>query len=437
MLEASKLFSENFYLTQYPEVARSIAAGNFANGLDHFFNFGQFEGRNPSPLFDEKFYLAQNPDAAKAVTDGKFSSGFDHFIKFGQFENRNPNFLFDSTFYLTQNPDVGAASARDELTGIEHFVEFGIDEGRASSKYFDISYYLEQNDDLISAGLNNQQALEHFVNFGVKEARDTVEKQGVVAVLLRGGNETAERGFSGSQPGLDILNAALKNRFTGDRNVPFESRIFRDFELNEALNYIESFSEPRNIILIGYSSGGATINELAPKLLPQNIGLAIQIDTLPRPSLEEPIPLRRIVELFGSNLPPGSPNFGSEVPEFVDFLTLAQLTASPNPENDLQAALTGVAFFTGLAQAGLIKLVDVNSLPKNVVRGINYYQTPTNSPDIQGLPNIQKSQNINVETLFNDGAITHSTIDEYKPLHEKIISEIAFAIDVFSQSQTT
>ena len=85
-------FDENFYLTQNPDVALAVANGSFVNGLDHYLQFGQFEGRPPSSqlAFDVTFYLTVNPDVALAVANGNFTSGLEHYILFGFSEGRSP-----------------------------------------------------------------------------------------------------------------------------------------------------------------------------------------------------------------------------------------------------------------------------------------------------------------------------------------------------------
>ncbi len=111
-----------------------MAAGQIT-ALDHFIQFGQFEGRDPSSFFETDLYLQQNPDVAAAVRDGQITA-IDHFIKFGKFEGRNPIAQFDTNLYLEQNPDVAAAVQAGELTAFEHFVTFGIQEGRLPAPDF-------------------------------------------------------------------------------------------------------------------------------------------------------------------------------------------------------------------------------------------------------------------------------------------------------------
>jgi hypothetical protein len=72
-------------------------------------------------LFSEDWYLQQNPDVARAGIDAA-----EHFVEHGVFEGRNPGPQFSTIHYLMRNPDVVAAGVNPLL----HFVEHGSVEGR-------------------------------------------------------------------------------------------------------------------------------------------------------------------------------------------------------------------------------------------------------------------------------------------------------------------
>src|SRR4051794_14662589 len=40
-------FEEEWYLKNYPDVARAVTAGVFRSGLQHYLSFGKAEGRRP------------------------------------------------------------------------------------------------------------------------------------------------------------------------------------------------------------------------------------------------------------------------------------------------------------------------------------------------------------------------------------------------------
>lgn len=78
LIVSSNLFDEQWYLTQYPDVA--------AKQLDpviHYLKFGGFEGRKPNSNFDSQWYITTYPDVAEQGINPLL-----HFIKFGQYENR-------------------------------------------------------------------------------------------------------------------------------------------------------------------------------------------------------------------------------------------------------------------------------------------------------------------------------------------------------------
>ncbi|MBN2427402.1 MAG: class I SAM-dependent methyltransferase [Deltaproteobacteria bacterium] len=72
VVKNSGLFDAAWYLQQYPDVAK-----NGADPIEHYFQFGAEEGRNPSPNFDTKRYLRENPNLKQAYNP------FYHYIVFG------------------------------------------------------------------------------------------------------------------------------------------------------------------------------------------------------------------------------------------------------------------------------------------------------------------------------------------------------------------
>ena len=83
------LFSKNWYLCKYPDVAKS---GYKDDPYVHYFKYGKKEGRLPLPPipkeYNEADYLELNPDVAAAVEKGTYSSGLHHYISYGFKENR-------------------------------------------------------------------------------------------------------------------------------------------------------------------------------------------------------------------------------------------------------------------------------------------------------------------------------------------------------------
>ena len=84
------LFSKNWYLTNYPDVAKNEKYKN--NPYKHY---GIKEGRMPlpevPPEYNEGEYLELNQDVAQAVARGEYTSGIEHYLKYGFNENRKVN----------------------------------------------------------------------------------------------------------------------------------------------------------------------------------------------------------------------------------------------------------------------------------------------------------------------------------------------------------
>lgn len=84
------LFSKNWYLKRYSDIANSAAYKE--NPYKHYVDYGKKEGRQPLPPIPSEFsegdYLELNPDVAAAVKKGAHTSGVDHYLQFGFCENR-------------------------------------------------------------------------------------------------------------------------------------------------------------------------------------------------------------------------------------------------------------------------------------------------------------------------------------------------------------
>jgi hypothetical protein len=81
LIEASRFFNPNWYLGQYPDIARDPKMS--ANPARHYLLMGGFEGRNPGPEFDSAFYLATHQDVVESGINPLV-----HYIKFGEREQR-------------------------------------------------------------------------------------------------------------------------------------------------------------------------------------------------------------------------------------------------------------------------------------------------------------------------------------------------------------
>lgn len=188
-------YSEQYYLSNNPDVAAAVIADDFDNGWHHYINYGYIEGRSfaiPEGYgdFSEEFYLLNNPDVAAAVEAGIFINGWEHYSCCGQSEGRSytaPEGYgdFSEEFYLLNNPDVAAAVEAGYLSsGWYHYINFGEAEGRFYDEpegYGDFSeeFYLVNNSDVaaaVSAGFFTS-GWEHYINFGQSEGRSYAEPE--------------------------------------------------------------------------------------------------------------------------------------------------------------------------------------------------------------------------------------------------------------------
>ena len=87
------VFSKNWYLKNYPDVAKSEKYKN--NPYKHYIDYGIKEGRKPLPPvpseYNEGDYLELNLDVAEAVARGEYTSGIEHYLMFGFNEDRKIN----------------------------------------------------------------------------------------------------------------------------------------------------------------------------------------------------------------------------------------------------------------------------------------------------------------------------------------------------------
>jgi uncharacterized repeat protein (TIGR03803 family) len=174
LVSQNSLFDEHYYLEMNPDVAAAVAAGTIGSGYDHYIEYGQFEGRSPSPYWDEAWYLQENPDVAAAVRAGKVSSGFVQYYLYGQYENRPGLLYFNTSYYLANNPDVTAAiNAGTVTSAFEQFVLFGQYEGRSPMLYFSSSVYDANNSDILPfvTGEPLSSDFEQFIEYGQYEGR--------------------------------------------------------------------------------------------------------------------------------------------------------------------------------------------------------------------------------------------------------------------------
>jgi Ca2+-binding RTX toxin-like protein len=197
----SSLYNEAYYLSQNPDVAAAVEAGIFSSGLDHWQQYGQFEGRTFSEAFDATVYAANNPDLAEAglTTVEQLTL---HYVEYGIYEGRNilSSAQFNAEFYAAQYPDLAAAGITDASALYQHYVNYGIAENRVASS-FDAAAYLAANPDVaaylatgstIGGYTGTDAARYHYYNYGIYEGRAFTAATTATYAVAAGSNTVVE-----------------------------------------------------------------------------------------------------------------------------------------------------------------------------------------------------------------------------------------------------
>lgn len=152
IISASALFDPGHYTLQ----ARDLTKGD--DPLDDFCNRGWRAGLRPNAYFDPAYYLARNPDVAASNVNPLL-----HYIQFGDREGRDPSPLFHAAWYreaygIPENRNALADYLARRRTGKVSPVPL-----------FDPQWYLDHNPDVAASG---NDPFEHFCAFGAAERRD-------------------------------------------------------------------------------------------------------------------------------------------------------------------------------------------------------------------------------------------------------------------------
>ncbi len=116
----SGLFDASWYVSEYPDVARSGRSP-----ARHYLEEGYLLGYRPNPLFDSRWYLQRYEDVRRAGINPLL-----HYASHGYREGRDPGPEFDSGFYLSTYPDVRAA----RINPLRHYLWQGKAEGRLAKR---------------------------------------------------------------------------------------------------------------------------------------------------------------------------------------------------------------------------------------------------------------------------------------------------------------
>lgn len=124
--------------------------------LSHYINIGAQLRHSPNVYFDPRWYLSQISET-QDIPDA-----LGHYLNNGWRCGLSPSIYFDVKYYLRNNPDVAEA----EIEPLRHYCEFGFREGRQPNPLFDPLYYMSANPDVTEAGF---EPLWHYIVFGWRE----------------------------------------------------------------------------------------------------------------------------------------------------------------------------------------------------------------------------------------------------------------------------
>jgi len=186
------VFDPCFYTNTHPDLRRFGV--DYWIAAHHWTTTGVYAGLQSSVGFDIKSYLMRYDDLRRAFLNAgsrqvDFSNVLNHWWNNGKKEARNPapftcpangpapglgSNVFDPCFYLSKYPDLRAAFKTDWVQAGGHWINQGVREGRQSSAGFSIKAYLNRYPDLQRAfGANNWfAALNHWYQHGKKEGRN-------------------------------------------------------------------------------------------------------------------------------------------------------------------------------------------------------------------------------------------------------------------------
>lgn len=186
LIEKSGEFDTAYYLSQYPDVAKSGI-----NPIVHYVYFGASEGRNPNTTFTINEYRKKdatphqsNPFADYLVKKTSKKSKPAQTVPLASTKNLDPKVqaildsgVFDTEAYIARYPGTVNSKIYKEIGqkfgAVAHYVKHSLLEGQNPCEMFDNLYYVSKYQDLAQSDLN---PLIHFLNFGWKELRTPSKK---------------------------------------------------------------------------------------------------------------------------------------------------------------------------------------------------------------------------------------------------------------------
>ena len=153
--------NENFTLgeTGFASFVNSYARGLYyklpSQLQMYLFVAGQYLGLlKPPALFEPEWYLKQYPDVAK-----KKMNPYAHYKLWGWKERRSPGPGFDTSWYLSDNPDV----LKSGMEPLDHYINYGIQEKRNPLPVDSLSqFHISQRDYISTNKVFNPKLCFHF-----------------------------------------------------------------------------------------------------------------------------------------------------------------------------------------------------------------------------------------------------------------------------------
>lgn len=172
------VFNARYYYNMNPDLQSAFGYDESAL-LNHFINFGLYEGRLGSDSFNVNAYRFNNDDLYSVYGDDLMGYCM-HYIYYGQYENRNATTysncyagVFDVNYYYNRYPDLQAAYGYNPAKLIDHFWRWGLAEGRRGNATFNVYAYRDNYSDLQAAFGDNLKAYcIHYLQNGKAEGRN-------------------------------------------------------------------------------------------------------------------------------------------------------------------------------------------------------------------------------------------------------------------------
>jgi len=260
-------------------------------------------------------------------------------------------------------------------------------------------------------------------------AKDVKAQDQTVVVLFSGFGEY-------QTTGLNTVDQELQTEFGGNPNEPFSSQVFADFDLQDALSYVNSFNDIQNLVVIGDGFGASSAYDLV-NTVSEPVNLLIVTNAIARPSLNQPVSTNQFEEILEA-----AGFTTSDVQQAVEASFLqgqttisfenAELAVLESAQADQLQDLNTVAAVNEID--ALLPVENLTTLPTNANQGINYFYTNGPSSEVQGITSINGFTNINVnqEEALDD----NNQISSIPFVQNGIVSSVGDVINVPEPSPT-